>query len=178
MDDYKIYWRQLTPDAVIPTKRPSDSGFDIYTTENFLILWPGEKHLFKTGLAYAIDEGHWLLAYDRGSTGSRGIHTHCGICDQGYRGELFICLANDNPYPVVFTRSEDKIREDSCATLPDPTSAKIYVGHALFYPLNKAIAQLIPMRLETGSCQIASDEEWESLSHTERGEGKLGASGK
>ena len=99
----KINWYKLNDKAKIPTKRDEDAGFDIYTIEDNVLLMPGEKHLFSTGLAVAAESGYWLMAMDRGSTGSRGLHIHCGVIDNGYRGELFICLCNDNPYPVKFT---------------------------------------------------------------------------
>lgn len=161
---YTIYWHKLDERAVIPSKRPEDSGFDIYTIEDEVTLLPSQKYLFKTGLCYSIDKNHWLLAYDRGSTGSKGIHTHCGICDQGYRGELFICLCNDNDFPVVFTSKVAKVEKKD---------------NILYYPTTKAIAQLIPMKLEYGNCFYADDEMWDMLKeNSERGAGKLGASGK
>lgn len=163
MKPVKILWHKLTPNATIPTKRVEDAGFDIYTTETDVLLQPHEKHLFKTGLAYWIDKEHWLMGVDRGSTGSRGLHIHCGICDQGYRGEIFICICNDNDFPVRFSSSAASI------SMKD---------HVLEYPTAKAIAQLIPMPLLPVESAEAGDE-WEELCHdSERGATKLGASGK
>ena len=163
MTPVKILWHKLTPDATIPTKRAEDAGFDIYTTETDVLLQPHEKHLFKTGLTYWIDKEHWLMGVDRGSTGSRGLHIHCGICDQGYRGEIFICICNDNDFPVHFCSSAASI------SMKD---------HVLEYPTAKAIAQLIPMPLLPVESAEAGNE-WEELCHdSERGVTKLGASGK
>ena len=163
MTPVKILWHKLTPDAIIPTKRTEDAGFDIYTTETDVFLQPHEKHLFKTGLAYWIDKEHWLMGADRGSTGSRGLHLHCGICDQGYRGEIFVCICNDNDFPVHFSSSAASI------SMKD---------HVLEYPTAKAIAQLIPIPLLPVESAEAG-EEWEELCHdSERGATKLGASGK
>ena len=163
MKPVKILWHKLTPNATIPTKRVEDAGFDIYTIESDVLLRPHEKHLFKTGLAYWIDKEHWLMGVDRGSTGSRGLHIHCGICDQGYRGEIFICICNDNDFPVHFSSSAASI------SMKD---------HVLEYPTAKAIAQLIPMPLLPVESAEAGDE-WEELCHdSERGVTKLGASGK
>ena len=103
------------------------------------------------------------MGVDRGSTGSRGLHIHCGICDQGYRGEIFICICNDNDFPVHFSSSATSI------SMKD---------HVLEYPTAKAIAQLIPMPLLPVESAEAGDE-WEELCHdSERGATKLGASGK
>ena len=163
MTPVKILWHKLTPDAIIPTKRAEDAGFDIYTTETDVLLQSHEKHLFKTGLTYWIDKEHWLMGADRGSTGSRGLHIHCGICDQGYRGEIFVCICNDNDFPVHFSSSAASI------SMKD---------HVLEYPTTKAIAQLIPMPLLSVESAEAG-EEWEELCHdSERGSTKLGASGK
>ena len=103
------------------------------------------------------------MGADRGSTGSRGLHIHCGICDQGYRGEVFVCICNDNDFPVHFSSSAASI------SMKD---------HVLEYPTTKAIAQLIPMPLlPVESAEVG--EEWEELCHdSERGSTKLGASGK
>lgn len=161
-----IKWKKLNDKATIPTKRKEDAGFDIYTIEDDIELLPLQKKLFSTGLAYSIDSNHWLLAFDRGSTGSKGIHTHCGICDSGYRGEVFICLCNDNPYSVIFTSKVEKAYydEEECV---------------FYYPTSKAIAQLIPMPQIQVDSSEADDEEWELLkTNSQRGCGKLGDSGK
>lgn len=156
-----IKWKKLADEAIIPTKRKEDAGFDIYTIETDVVLKPHEKHLFSTGLAYSISDGYWLMAADRGSTGSKGLHIHCGICDNGYRGEIFICICNDNDYPVLFTNNAGT--NSNMAT----------------YPISKAIAQLIPMPLlEVDSSEI-TDDEWNlACANSERGSGALGSSGK
>ena len=103
------------------------------------------------------------MGADRGSTGSRGLHIHCGICDQGYRGEIFVCICNDNDFPVHFSSSAASI----CMK-----------DNILEYPTAKAIAQLIPMPLLPVESAEAG-EEWRELCHdSERGATKLGASGK
>lgn len=163
-----IYWKKLTPNAIIPTKRKEDAGFDIYTIEDNIILQPFEKRLFRTGIAAAATPGYWLLAMDRGSTGSRGIHTHCGIIDNGYRGEIFICLCNDNKYPVKFTSKVDK---------PTFISNEHYES-SLQYPISKGIAQIIPIPQPEVESREVTDEEWMQMCNTERGIGKLGDSGK
>ena len=172
-----INWYKFNPEAKLPTKRAEDAGFDIYTTDNNVILWPFEKRLFATGLGAAPTPGYWLMAMDRGSTGSRGIHTHCGIIDNGYRGEIFICLCNDNPFPVKFT---NKVIKPVFATSDFyfDKDGKECCGEILYYPISKGIAQIIPIpQPEVTSCEVDAAA-WEELCNTERGESKLGASGK
>ena len=165
----QIKWHKLNNKAIIPTKREEDAGFDLYTIEDDVLLAPGEKRLFSTGLAVAPEKSWWLLAYDRGSTGSKGIHTHCGVIDNGYRGEIFICLCNDNPMtPVLFTSKVNKIELKTVSPY----------GMVLCYPTSKAIAQIIPMVQPTVESFEVNDEEWANELNTERGAGKLGASGK
>jgi len=160
----QIQWHKLNEKAIIPTKRKEDAGFDIYTIEDDVWLMPGEKHLFSTGLTYNIDTNHWLMVADRGSTGSRGLHTHCGVCDQGYRGEIFICLCNDNMHRVHITSAVDKIQ---------------MIDNVLCYPTSKAIAQLLPMVQVFTYCEEIDDEKWEEVKdNSKRGETKLGESGK
>ena len=173
----QINWFKLDESAKLPTKREEDAGFDIYTTENNVLLMPHQKHQFSTGLAVAPEKGWWMFGCDRGSTGSRGIHTHCGIVDNGYRGEIFICLCNDNDYPVKFTNQIDKIYTTTDFYFDE--NGKECYGKILYYPINKAIAQLIPMpQPAVESKEITNTAEWEALCNTERGAGKLGASGK
>lgn len=173
----KIVWHKLNSSAVVPTKRPEDAGFDMYSTIGTCTLLPGEKKLFPTGIAAAPEKGYWLMAFDRGSTGSRGIHTHCGIIDNGYRGEIFICLCNDNPYPVTFTRDVLSPYIDKKGFYFDEKGNE-HCGDVLYYPLSKAIAQIIPVPQPVVETAEADDVEWEQYLNTERGDSKLGASGK
>lgn len=176
-----IYWHKLNAAAKIPTKRDEDAGFDIYTTEHFVQLMPHEKKMFGTGLAVAAERGWWLLAFDRGSTGSRGIHTHCGVIDNGYRGEIFICLCNDNDYPVIFTDTVLKPYVGDMEFYTDPITKTEKCGRVGYYPISKAIAQIIPIPQPQVKTAEADDYEWSRIKEiyaSERGEGKLGDSGK
>lgn len=163
MNKCKIGWHKLDTRAIIPTKRNEDAGFDIYTIEREIILAPHETRLFSTGIAMAVNEGYWVMAKDRGSTGSIGLHTHCGVIDSGYRGEIFICINNNNNIPVIFTDAVKKTtREENC----------------IKYPTSKGIAQLIVVpQPEVESIELGA-EEFAATLNTERGTSKLGASGK
>lgn len=165
MNAINIKWFLMNDKAKLPTKTDENAGFDIYTTEDYVKLEPHTQHLFATGICAAVDKGYWLMAFDRGSTGSKGMHVHCGVVDNGYRGEIFICIKNDNDYPIIVTRSVDKPYFED---LP-----KIF-----YYPANKAIAQLIPVAQPVVKSSQCNAEEWELLCNTERGKGKLGSSGK
>ena len=174
MEQLNLYWHRLSPKAVVPSKRDEDAGYDIYTIENDVWIKPFEKRLMSTGLSYAMDENSpfWLFVVDRGSTGSRGLHVHCGVLDSGYRGEVFVCISNDNAYPVHFTDAVDK-----------PTMREkghwFWKKRWLEYPITKGIAQIVVFSLpRTNAAEIDADT-WEKMRfNSERGEGKLGASNK
>ena len=55
---------------------------------------------------------------------------------------------------------------------------KEQIGPILYYPLTKAIAQIIPIPQPQVESAEATADEWEAMSNTERGDSKLGASGK
>lgn len=166
----KIFkWKTFKSEAKIPSKRASDSGFDIYTVENNVWLKPHQTHLFSTGLGCIIPKGYWLRAVDRGSTGSKGIHTHCGIIDEEYTGEIFIALNNTNNYPILFTDAVEKV-----------CFKRTWYGRKyMCYPTSKAICQVIPERRVLADSQVATDLEWtNAVRESDRGDSKLGASGK
>lgn len=179
----KIYWYRLNDAAVVPTKRNEDAGFDIYTTEREIIIPAHSQHLFATGLAAAPSKNYWLMAFDRGSTGSKGLHVHCGVVDTGYRDEIFICIKNDNPYDVKFSTSEEPglhtFTQDGIMNNGELNITKdINIQRYLVYPTSKAIAQLIPIKKPKVKSKEVNKKKWEKLCHTERGTGKLGSSGK
>lgn len=189
-----IVWHRCKKGAITPTKRAEDAGFDLYTVEKDIVLGPHETRLFSTGLNVAISEGWWLLVKDRGSTGSKGIHVHCGVVDSGYRGELFVCLHNTNNYPVKFTNNEEPglHYHQERRQVVDPSKGDLAIVHAVYqtavfdildymvYPTSKGIAQIIPIPAPEVDSYEATDSAWENYfaHNSERGEGKLGASGK
>lgn len=130
---------------------------------------PHETKMIPTGLGCIIEPGYWLQAVDRGSTGSKGLHTHCGIIDEQYVGEIFIALHNTNPYPVYITGEVENV-----CFKEDMTGEKY-----MCYPVSKGIAQLIVHRNWESSSAWATEDEWDAaVGGSERGDGKLGASGK
>ena len=172
----KIGWKKLDENAIIPTKTEAAAGFDIYTLEPYTLILPHEQHLFSTGLGVILDDDFWLMAFDRGSTGSKGLHIHCGVIDSDYRGEIFICIKNDNNYPVVFTDAvTNSYIEDNAAF----EYRGDFYNKVLYYPVSKAIAQLIAVEKPQYDCYEVADEEWEnSIECSLRKAGKLGSSGK
>lgn len=95
--------KRLEADARLPTYgRPGDAGLDIHTTESHILL-PGERRLFRTGIALEIPPGTVALVWDRsGLAAKHGITAIGGVIDHTYRGECRCALLNtsDEPYEV------------------------------------------------------------------------------
>ena len=98
----KLLIERLTPTAKLPTRAHyNDAGLDIYADES-LILKPGQRHIFKTGLKMVVPDGYAALVWDKGGLAAQGLHTIAGVIDAGYRGEVIIGLVNlsDQDYTV------------------------------------------------------------------------------
>ena len=166
---YSIKWYKYNPAAKIPTKDPENAGFDVYSILDGVVVPPHGVRLIPTGICQAPgenSEAYWLQVSDRGSTGSLGIHSLCGVIDHGYRGEIFIALGNFTDRPFVITSKVDKV---------DVTN-----HYAIRYTFAKAIAQLILIPQPEVESGEVNQEEWEELfaHNSKRGLGKLGSSGK
>ena len=161
MEEKIIKWYPCQDKAIVTTKRDSDSGFDVYATERVAI--PAHTTvMISTGLKVILPDHIWLRAADRGSTGSKGLHVHCGIIDEQYTGEIFIALCNTNNYDIYITN------------LVDEWTIENNIG---FYPIRKGIAQLIPEYRVDVASTIATDAEYrEAVAKSERGDGKFGSS--
>ncbi len=162
--------KRLSPEAVLPSKREEDAGYDIYACpeEDFILLRQSEIFLMPTKLSMQIPKDWVLYVAERGSTGSKGIAKRCGIIDSGYRGEVFIVLNNTSTKPVVFAKKEG---ESLAVFLEEMGLGKEEVT---IYPLTKAIAQCLLLY-----APHAKVEEVEGLEEkSERGSGALGSSKK
>jgi dUTP pyrophosphatase len=164
MAEQYLYFAKTRSGAVIPAKRPEDSGYDIYScfTEESITLHPGDIKLIPTGIASAFSRDYVLFIKERSSTGSIGLSTRMGVIDSGFRGEIMIGLNNTSNIPIVITKAVSQISREPVL---------------IQYPYAKAIAQavlcVIP-KLEAG--ELDYDELLKISS--DRGVSFLGASGK
>ena len=164
----QVGWYKLNKNAIIPTKTKDNAGFDIYTIDTDVTIMPHERYLFSTGLAVAVSEGWWLKVEERGSTGTKGLARRCGIVDNNFRGQIFICIQNDNNYPIRFTNKEE----------PGFHQDAFFEGSYFVYPISKAIAQMVLIPQPEVNSYELTPEEWELVKNTDRGAGMLGSSGK
>lgn len=166
-----IKFAKVRPDAIIPSKRNEDMGYDIYACfdEDYMVINPHETKLIPTGIASACDPGYGFLLFERGSTGSKGIARRCGVIDSGYRNEWFVGLTNTTNKVMFISK------------LSESETYKSYYGDVMpksfVYPYSKAIVQAIVTQvLETNEEELAY-EDLKAIK-SERGLGKLGSSNK
>lgn len=108
--------KKLSESAKIPSKASSlAAGYDLYATESH-VLKPGERNVFKTGIALAIPEGTYgRIAPRSGLSVKHGIDVLAGVIDADYRGELLVALVNhgdqDVSLPIVKNGKETAIAQ-------------------------------------------------------------------
>ena len=163
-----IKFAKVKPNAIIPTKRVEDAGFDLYACLDEQIDWicipPHASQLIPTGIASAFDADWAVIFRERGSTGVKNMKINAGVVDSGYRGEFFVSLYNGNDVPVYIT----KYMEGEQA--PEPKDA-------ILYPASKAIAQALVIPVPSVNVEEISYEELQNIP-SERGIGALGSSNK
>jgi len=105
--------QRLDPNARLPTVAypGEDLGYDVYALEDTWVI-KGNMTVARTGIAVAafktgglfVDmEPLGLLIKDRSSMAAKGIFTHGGVIDSGYRGEILVNLStiNNGPYFIM-----------------------------------------------------------------------------
>lgn len=167
----KVKFAKVHPNAIIPSKRDEDMGFDIYACfdEDYIVINPHTTKLIPTGIASACDPDYGFLLFERGSTGSKGIARRCGVIDSGYRNEWFIGLTNTtNKVMFISKLSERETYEKHYGyTMPE----------SFVYPYSKAIAQAIITPVPKTEVEELSYNELKDIK-SERGMGALGSSNK
>jgi deoxyuridine 5'-triphosphate nucleotidohydrolase len=166
MIDLKFY--KLDDRAIIPKKaHVYDGGMDVWSLEreNDIILKPGEKFIFKTGLACIIPEGYRLQVADRSSIGSKGVMYSAGVIDEGYANDIGIILNNvSKDLTMVFTKD------------PNKDYIKEIKGNVSVKSLNDPIAQLLLEEVPRVNITEATEEEYNEYKNKyERGLGGFGS---
>ena len=169
--EVNVKFAKVRPDAIIPSKRDEDMGFDIYACfdEDYIIINPHETRLIPTGIASACDPGYGFLLFERGSTGSKGIARRCGVIDAGYRDEWFVGLTNTTNKTMFISKLS---HEETFINYFGKTTKDIVV-----YPYSKAIAQALVIPVPKTVVEEIPYEELQKI-ESERGLGKLGSSQK
>ena len=170
-DIVEVKFAKVHPNAIIPSKRDEDMGFDIYACfdEDYMVIEPHETKLIPTGIASACNPRFGFLVFERGSTGSKGIARRCGVIDSGYRDEWFIGLTNTTNKVMFISKLNERETYNS------------YYGDVMpesfVYPYSKAIAQALVIPVPKVIADEISYDELKEIK-SKRGMGKLGSSNK
>lgn len=100
-------YTKLSIDAIEPTYNyESDSGFDLYSTEE-IVLPPFGRALIPTGLAFEIKDGYEIQVRSKsGLAINQGLMVlnSPGTVDNGYIGEVKVILFNVNNHEVTIKK--------------------------------------------------------------------------
>lgn len=164
--DNDLYFAKVNPNAIIPSKRDEDGGYDVYACfdEDYLVIQPHETKLIPNGIATAFSSKWVAIIKERGSNGSKGIAQRCGVIDSGYRNEWFIPLTNTTNKTVTISKLPKE-------QLP------LMLQEGIVYPYTKGIAQFIMVEVPKLNTHEVDFETLKTFK-SERGLGALGSSGK
>ena len=89
---------------------PGDAGLDLHAAEPATLQPAGGRAAVGTGLAVEIPPGHGALVLPRSGLAARhgiGLANAPGLIDPGYRGEIRVLLANNDPHEPFEVRPGD-----------------------------------------------------------------------
>jgi len=197
---------KLVEEAKIPTKVKDDGGFDLYSLwdKPVLIQPPGTVKMFNTGLKMMFPTEYVALFRERGSTGILNLQVRAGVVEGNNKGEYIILLSNGNemediiyvrdnytmeevveeymqmyPHLTEVTKEGLQIRKDSYnrEVLELNVKEEMVLKLGYIYPQSKAVAQMVIVEKEDWDFKEVTHEEFSAF-ESDRGEGKLGSSGK
>ena len=103
----ELVYKKLTPDAVTPKYNyESDSGFDLYSTEDVVVKGLG-RCLVPTGLSFDIGEMHEIQVRSKsGLAINEGLFVlnSPGTVDSGYNGEIKVIIFNTNQHEYIIKK--------------------------------------------------------------------------
>jgi dUTP pyrophosphatase len=183
-----IKFAKVREDAIIPSKRDEDAGFDIYACfdDDFIGIYPHETVMIPTGICCAFDSDYALILKERGSTGTKGIGQRAGIIDSNFRGEIQCVITNENDIPIIITKdTEDILSELWYETIDDDNFGsdnkydfyRYRFNEFIYYPYTKAICQALLIPIPKVVVEEYTVDEIKAIP-SQRGEGGWGSSGK
>jgi len=189
----KLLWAKVKPNAIIPTKRTEDAGYDIYPCfeEDYIIVPTHETKLIPTGIASAFSNDYVAVLKERGSTGTKGIAQRSGIIDSGFRNEWLCPITNTTNKEMIISKFSLKeltdiygVYDEYGGIYIDDFECRIYLkvdgldieeNPTIIYPYSKAICQALILPIPKMISKEISYDELKSIT-SERGMGMLGSS--
>ena len=156
MENFNLIWAKFSETAIIPSKRESDAGFDLYVdckgdiNLHSIGIQPNSTVRFDTNIGVVIPKGYVGIVKERSSTGKLSMFVGAGIIDEGYRGQIGVFITNTS-------------------------------NEHIYLPVSKAVAQMIVVKCEHSNSEnifYGTPEEFANKYPSERGLGKEGSSGK
>ena len=96
----------IDTDLVPERKHPTDAGLDLKSARTFCLV-PGERFLVSTGVSIDAAPGCYVQLAERSGLAVRhGIGILGGVIDEGYTGEIMVCLINHGDDPVYIRRGD------------------------------------------------------------------------
>lgn len=173
--DDEIFFAKVRENAIIPSKKKEDAGYDIYACYEgeFFVIEPYQTKPIPTGIATAFSSKYYIQVEERSSMAKIGVKKSGGVIDSGYRGEYFIMTYNTNSKPFIISQIElDEVADEF------EIDGKFYKkDEVILYPYKKAIAQLVVQEIPVLEAKELSYEELKQIT-SERGVGGFGSSGK
>jgi len=103
----ELVYKKLSPDAVTPKYNyESDSGFDLYSTEDVVVKGLG-RCLVPTGLSFDIGDMHEIQVRSKsGLAINEGLFVlnSPGTVDSGYNGEIKVIIFNTNQHEYTIKK--------------------------------------------------------------------------
>lgn len=141
IEENEIYFAKTKPNAIIPTKKLEDAGYDFYACfdEDFFVIEPYKTKAVPTGIATAFSSKYYAQVEERSSMAKIGIKKSGGVIDSGYRGEWLIMTYNTNTVPFIISKKPiDTLPENFTIDGKQYNKEKV-----ILYPYQKAIAQVV-----------------------------------
>lgn len=90
----KVKVKKISENAHIPERAyDNDAGADLFSIEEVHIQ-PHAPAMIKTGIEIALPRKTCGLIWGKSSIESRGLIVTAGLIDEGYRGEIVVCMFN------------------------------------------------------------------------------------
>jgi len=156
----QLYFQLIHDDALLPTKRDEDAGYDVYPAfdEDYIKIRQGEVKMIPTGIKSAFPSQYVMLLRERGSTGSKGWSLRAGVIDSGYRGEWFIAINNTTNKPMVIAKEPEKFDDERLIVRGyDKAIAQAVMTHAIDLP-TKLVNDIDNFKSDRGDRKLGSTD--------------------
>jgi dCTP deaminase len=98
--------RMLPGNEPIDPKRPEEEYFDVFDTDQPLVMQPGDFVLGVTKETFVIPKDIFVTILEKSTYARCGLHMYVTPVNSGWVGKVVIELANNSPRPVIVYPNE------------------------------------------------------------------------